>query len=107
MKKYLLGLFAIALAIGFSAFTSVNHKPVKQSTTANLYWYEVSAGQVVGSTFNPTAAEDRTTAISALYLGCDDSGAEVCLFGTGNASESTPFSLPGEPDEDAIIKVND
>jgi hypothetical protein len=37
MKKYFLSVFAIVLAISFSAFT--NMKPVKQ--TDNAFWYNI------------------------------------------------------------------
>ena len=50
MKKYLLGLFAIALAIGFSAFTSVNVKKVTPSKFTT-YYYEFTATSFTESDF--------------------------------------------------------
>jgi len=41
MKKYLLGIFAVALAIGFSAFTSPATKKVN-SDDSPLHWYLVN-----------------------------------------------------------------
>jgi hypothetical protein len=43
MKKYLFGLFALVLAIGFSAFTA----PAKNSGEDTFYWYSVENGLVV------------------------------------------------------------
>lgn len=44
MKKYLSGVFAIILAVGFSAFTSIpKHKSV------NLFWYEYSVASGIGA----------------------------------------------------------
>jgi hypothetical protein len=40
MKKYLLGLFAILMAIGFSSFSSKKQNTSSASTP--LYWYWVS-----------------------------------------------------------------
>jgi hypothetical protein len=38
MKKYLLGIIAVLLAVGFSAFTNMKAKP--EST--DLYWFQIS-----------------------------------------------------------------
>ncbi len=43
MKKYLSGLFAILLAIGFSAFTTISKSTVNKSTSGELYWFEGNA----------------------------------------------------------------
>lgn len=40
MKKYLLGLFAIVIAIGFSAFTGKSDN--QASKTTDLFWYDQS-----------------------------------------------------------------
>lgn len=42
MKKYLLGVFAIALAVGLSAFTSAKKAPAKSAKTTNYYWFYVN-----------------------------------------------------------------
>jgi hypothetical protein len=63
MKKYLFGLFAIALAIGFSAFT--NHKASKTQ-----YWYRFNVDHyeaVVGGT-SPTTPP---SSITSSQLNCD------------------------------------
>lgn len=38
MKKYFLGIIAVILAVGFSAFTNIKVKP--EST--DLYWFQIS-----------------------------------------------------------------
>jgi hypothetical protein len=43
MKKYLLGLFAVVLAVGFSAFTS-DVKVASSDPDQDLYWYVVENG---------------------------------------------------------------
>jgi hypothetical protein len=44
MKKYLLGIFAIILAVGFSAFSGTpKHK------TTNLFWYRYDLSTGVGT----------------------------------------------------------
>ena len=48
MKKYFLGIMAICLAIGFSAFTPTEKKPVKP--LMDLYWFNVPSSISNGST---------------------------------------------------------
>lgn len=78
MKKYLLGLFAVILAIGFSAFTNVHHS--KNKTETPYYWYEVNnvLSETDGATVNPDGKEIKDDMLSAP---CDDSGSPVCLAG--------------------------
>lgn len=78
MKKYLLGLFAIILAIGFSAFSSEHHSKKKNETP--YYWYHVNAAQTqtTGTTVNPDGKEIKDDMTSEP---CDDSGSDVCLAG--------------------------
>jgi len=48
MKKYLFGLFAIAFAIGFSAFTKPSaHITKGKKFTTGQYWYTFSGAQTV------------------------------------------------------------
>jgi hypothetical protein len=48
MKKYLLGVFAIALAIGFSAFTSVKTEK-NRAFTSYYFTIDASTGTVITS----------------------------------------------------------
>lgn len=74
MKKYLLGLFAVVLAIGFSAFTAP--KAVKSNLT-DPFWYKVDA-----STFQVLEVVGQTTlALAKSTTGCDDSSPTLCTYG--------------------------
>ena len=46
MKKYFLGIIAVALAIGFSAFTAEKKRPSTKQTT---YWFTVTASRTISS----------------------------------------------------------
>jgi hypothetical protein len=88
MKKYLFGIFAIALAIGFSAFTTA-----KKSTavkTADLYWYEVTYDQ-----FNQPLIEEQDPVVEAVenagYLDCGGS-LKTCISG-----HEAPLSFSSGP----------
>lgn len=43
MKKYMFGIFAIVLAVGFSSF-SVDHKKPVQKGLDNQIWYDFAGG---------------------------------------------------------------
>ena len=53
MKKYFLGLMAVLLALGFSAFTGIRKKPA----FADLYWFQISNQYIPGS---PVIQADAT-----------------------------------------------
>ncbi len=57
MKKYLLGLLAIILAVSFSAFTNVK---AKSSKLTSYKWFQISG------TYSPTSA---VLQVDASYLG--------------------------------------
>jgi len=104
MKKYLFGIFAIALAIGFSAFTSTN-KVVPSKKTTNYFWYELNASKTatLGSTVNPSAAVDEATEIPN-YGNCLDQDAPKCLVGFTSSSVTSGTSVTGITDETRIIR---
>ena len=80
MKKYLLGIIAVVLAIGFSAFSSEN------KSAANLfYWYQQSDHAYVGSSTTSTGNP----------LGCSATG-ENCVKGYQRSSQppSEPTGTP-------------
>lgn len=90
MKKYLLGLFAIVLAVGFSAFTAKKATPHKATTT--YFWYEIDQdGKVSSAALNPSEV-DRAAAKS-LSSGCEEDVSEVCLAGfeTDDVSIGTSY----------------
>jgi hypothetical protein len=63
MKKYLVGIFAILLAIGFSAFTSTKTQSEKFT---NYYWYHTFTG--VAFPGNPQA--EPSIDCTTLGVGC-------------------------------------
>jgi hypothetical protein len=54
MKKYLLGLVAIMMAIGMSAYTAPKRNIIKGKKTKSwdLYWFKVKPGYGIGSGFS-------------------------------------------------------
>ena len=77
MKKYLLGLLAVVLIIGFTAFSN---KPIKKQTT--YYWFETDPGtgdqmtyQDADVTFNSGPSASAPTDI------CLASGSHKCIVG--------------------------
>jgi hypothetical protein len=99
MKKNVLGLFAIVLAISLSAFNTI-HK--EKTTGTPFYWYQVSGTSTIGSTLNPSAAVDKPTAMSDL-TNCDDQATDNCLFGSTNANLPNNTNI-GTPDPEQLIK---
>lgn len=84
MKKYVLGLFAVILAVGLSSFTASrdNQEPGLNSTT--YYWFQVDPDEgdktsfldsqvsyLVGSTPGNTAPSDI----------CDENNNHFCIVG--------------------------
>jgi len=77
MKKYLLGIFAIALAIGFSAFTTT------KETTSNFF-------------YGLNAAGDTYRLITVLEDNCHGSSSNICVLGYEEA-QTAPFSTSSIP----------
>ncbi len=73
MKKYLLGIFAVVLAIGFSAFTT--GKPVKKA--GEMHWYRFD--QSTNTLTEALGFIQREDAIDVVI--CPDAGAIVCSKG--------------------------
>jgi hypothetical protein len=63
MKKYLFGMFAIALAVSFSAFTSAR--------TAQYYWFDAADNSFLGS----------SATIQTNPLGCEVNADIDCSYG--------------------------
>jgi hypothetical protein len=58
MKKYLLGVVAIAMAISLSAFTAPKRMPVKNKKgTWDLWWFKIKPGYGGGSLFQNEMVE--------------------------------------------------
>jgi hypothetical protein len=108
MKKYLLGLFAIVLAVGFSAFTNTSKVVKPKKASQDYYWYPVSSGLISGPAINSAAFMDKGEATTNNPFGCHDLASEVCLVGetSSTLSVGTTPSAP-TPDEDNRIKKDE
>ena len=103
MKKYLMGLVAIGLAVAFSAFST--GKLHKQNETQTTYkYYSVSyaspyqtSGAILQSTDLPFGTTARTHQYALDNDGCADSGSKNCVrgFTSGNEPTSFPSQLVG------------
>lgn len=89
MKKYLLGLFALVLAVGFSAFTSKNY--VQKASTQELYWYSVnSIGESSPSDLiNTSQALTKDDFRSEFSPECDEITSDACVRGFVNPLNTT------------------
>lgn len=80
MKKYLLSIFAILLAIGFSAF-----KPVQKPTRTYDqfgYWYHVVGGEIGAPIYEvPGTPVDKYAYAITSANNCDYSGSILCVVG--------------------------
>lgn len=77
MKKYLLGLFALALAIGFSAFTPGDQN--NPTTQDDYFWYAIDGSQV-GQLLD-ASEYTRADAISFSVVGCAGTTSDLCAIG--------------------------
>ncbi|TAL44068.1 MAG: hypothetical protein EPN92_09310 [Chitinophagaceae bacterium] len=78
MKKYLLGLTALALAIGLSAFDK--EKKLRSTDPQPYYWYEVQGDVTVSEVLNSGGTIDIGEAMS-LVGECDELEGDICLAG--------------------------
>lgn len=72
MKKLSLGIFAVVLAIGFSAFTSKSLTESNQS----YVWHKYNAAGT--AELSPVVKYTGTTAGARASFGCSDAGAVNC-----------------------------
>ena len=111
MKKYLLGILAIALGIGFSAFTSV-----KQSTTvekfSTVYWFKVDKHMVDPA--DPISDDDATflgttSSTSSLPGNAPNCSATTydCLVYFTDENKLNGNSIDGDQDPDGIVSRRD
>ena len=93
MKKFLFGITAIVLAIGFSAFTTIKKKPEQSFTTYR--YFKVNPGHRTQSTFLNSDVSYETSATSVPTNICVASDTYVCLvgFSTSQVSASPPYVL--------------
>ena len=95
MKKYLAGIIAIVMAIGFSAFTS----STKPSSTEDLYWYPVEGMVTTGPYVTHSSEEEAKNEF------CPDTPNQpVCLFGSEDDDLPTNTSVSGISNENLLIR---
>lgn len=93
MKKYLVGLFAIILAVGFSAFSGTpKHK------TSNLFWYNYDLSTGVGTQIG-SGAIDIDTYSGSDKPDCERLTAKDCA--RGYTSQKMQGTFPTD-DVDAL-----
>lgn len=99
MKKYLLGFFALSLAIFLSSFTQVKDS---QAKTTGLYWYPVSGGVTTDDTPVIQGSKEE-----AKTFDCNDSISQpVCFYGSEDDNLPLNTTVPtGNPD--VIIRERD
>lgn len=102
MKKYLLGLIAVILAIGFSAFTSDSHPNQKTGTT--YYWYPIVNNQIDGSKLNSTKV-DKATAMSSLTT-CEDISTSLCIAGSDQSNLGQGDAVPDSQGDNYVFHTN-
>ena len=101
MKKYLLGIFAIIVAISLSAFSvDKNVKVKKTNRVLNFYgqWYHtIDDGNKVGTRFYNSTPISKTTATP--LSGCPDEEVPVCAVGS-NTTLTFGANIPGSEGND-------
>ena len=90
MKKYVLGLVAIVLAIGFSAFTAKKKQPADDV----YYFYIVDSNGIIPSGSSVQFGGTKTLAYADANDGCSGS-VNDCLRGF-LTQPSLPTSDPGD-----------
>jgi len=100
MKKYLLGSFAVILAVGFSAF-SVPTKASKHFTALDWYAIDPITQETVSST--PSFPNDEKSVVLSSQ-DCTDATAPVCYIGAP-VNSSVPVGTPASNFSDPSQQV--
>lgn len=105
MKKYLLGILAIVLAVGFSAFTAK-----EQNGTAYGFWYTVDAtGTALVSEIYADAQNPLERFDSEIGAPCNLSDGQLCVV--GSATQLTPgvdgVPAPASNEDNYIFKIQE
>lgn len=95
MKKYLLGILAIVLAIGFSAFTTGKKSSSGVGKLDGLYWYFYNGSQITSQ----VGITSLTKEDAIVESGCeDDQNEPICAYGYTTAQSGLP-KAPGSPSD--------
>ena len=99
MKKHLLGLFAIVLAIMLNSFTTSKQLPGEEP----LNWYPTDVDGVVQTTTPIIFDEVKSVVMST--VSCNDLSDDFCYYGTAAESLPSEFDASQEPSEQIILKT--
>lgn len=79
MKKYLLSMVAILLAVGFSAFAISNHTSNNKAVEDDLYWYRIDGSGNIGSALNSGVLSTKSEVLTE--ADCPDVSGDDCARG--------------------------
>jgi hypothetical protein len=99
MKKYLLPIVAVILAITLNAFTT---KDGAKSTETAYYWYEI----VNDETVSDTPIDPAKKTMSQVSGGdCQDAQGDICLAGFENlVEEEEPAPSPSAEEDNLLFR---
>jgi len=103
MKKYILGIMAIALAFAFSAFTPEAKQKDAKPTQQALYWYFLNGTQIDMPVIDDNTQRQKFQVFST--VGCEDQADDDCA--RGYLTKKVQGTLaPTVSSEDEHIKRN-
>jgi hypothetical protein len=101
MKKYLLGIIAVVIAVGLSSFTNSLKERKSTKTEVQLYWYHV----------NPTTSRTSSAYFihdyksQVMTAACDDdAGQPICEYGSSSSTVALNTFVGGSPSTNLILK---
>jgi hypothetical protein len=111
MKKYLLGVFAVVLAVGFSAFTSTEAPKAEKKQSTVYLIYNAGAQNAIGSYTQTTVVPNCPLAVRlcAIRVQNDQNGvvtqAEFTpIFNSLNITNPSSPSLDDEAETATLLK---
>ncbi|MEP7375988.1 MAG: hypothetical protein ABI675_21510 [Chitinophagaceae bacterium] len=103
MKKYLLGLFAVVLAVFLCAFTSIEKKDDSKANFTDYYYYKLNAAGTQLAVELSSSTISRAAAQTA--AGCNNTASAMCAYGYTYRITSLPVDIPGDF-SDSFKKTN-
>jgi len=104
MKKYLLGLTAIVVAISLSAFQA----PKNEAFDSSYFWYSISGsnlGTRLGDVNGQPVQYTQGQAMAAGLTSCNDSGSISCIAGDAQSNQAGQ-PLPADVSDNFIKRTN-
>jgi hypothetical protein len=103
MKKFKLGLIALALTLGVGgAFATTGF--VHRSKAASLFWYPVNP--TTNKTTGPDLYNDTKANVIAEQSCKDVAGQPICLYGSPSSSVPTGTNVGSPAPADRILENN-